>query len=174
MERRYCIYCGNRLEPDARFCSNCGKPVHRSERPPETDAPTAQLPTAQPPRPQPSQSQPPPPSSPQPPPAQPQPRWAEAQSQTVWPHAAETRVGISWPAIALSGVFLILFVVENVQGGMSGAIRAALLVAGVVLVASAVSYLSLLRRGGVTLREAIFNQSVVVLAAFATFLFLVS
>ncbi len=164
MERRYCIYCGNRLEPDARFCSNCGKPVHRSERPPETDAPTAQLPTAQPP----------PPSSPQPPPAQPQPRWAEARSQTVWRHAAETRVGISWPAITLSGVFLILVVVENVQGGMSGAIRAALLVAGVVLVASAVSYLSLLRRGGATFRGAVFNRSVVVLAAFATFLFLVS
>jgi hypothetical protein len=71
-------------------------------------------------------------------------------------------------------VFLILVVVENVQGGMAGAIRAVLLVAGVVLVASAVSYLSLLRRGGVTLRGAVFNQSVVVLAAFATFLFLVS
>jgi hypothetical protein len=164
VERRYCIYCGNRLEPDARFCSNCGKPVHRSERPPETDAPTAQLPTAQPPRPQP----------PQPQPAQPQPRWAEARSQTVWRHAVETRAGISWPAIALLGVFLILFVVENVQGGMSGAIRATLLVAGVVLVASAVSYLSLLRRGGATFRGAVFNRSVVVLAAFATFLFLVS
>ena len=92
----------------------------------------------------------------------------------MWRRAAETRVGISWPAIALSGVFLILIVVENVQGGMSGAIRAALLVAGVVLVASAVSYLSLLRRGGATFRGAVFNRSVVVLAAFATFLFLVS
>ena len=60
-------------------------------------------------------------------------------------------------------------------GGISEAIRAAPLVAVVVLVASVVSYLSLTRRGGgATLREVVFNGSVVVLAAFATFLFLIS
>jgi hypothetical protein len=49
------------------------------------------------------------------------------------------------------------------------------LVAVVVLVASVVSYLSLTRRGGgATLRDAVFNWSVVVLAVFATFLFLIS
>ncbi len=48
------------------------------------------------------------------------------------------------------------------------------LVAVVVLVASVVSYLSLTRRGGATLRDAVFNWPVVVLAAFATFLFLIS
>jgi hypothetical protein len=45
----------------------------------------------------------------------------------------------------------------------------------VVLVGSVVSYLSLSRRnGGATLRQAVFNGSVVVLAAFAAFLFLIS
>ncbi len=77
--------------------------------------------------------------------------------------------------LALAGVFLILIVVETMQDGMSEAIRAVPLVAGVVLVGSVVSYLSLVRRsGGATLRGAIFNGSVVVLAAFATLLFLIS
>ena len=77
--------------------------------------------------------------------------------------------------LALAGVFLVLVVVETMQGGMSEAIRAVPLVAAVVLVASVVSYLSLVRRGGgATLRDAVFNWSVVVLAAFATFLFLIS
>jgi hypothetical protein len=45
----------------------------------------------------------------------------------------------------------------------------------VVLVASGVSYISLIRRNGAaTFREAVFNWSVVVLAAFAAFLFLIS
>jgi hypothetical protein len=82
--------------------------------------------------------------------------------------------GISWPMLALVGVFIILIVVETGQGGVSEAIRAVLLVAAVVLVASVVSYLSLGRRGAATLRGAVFNWSVVVLAAFATFLFLIS
>ena len=77
--------------------------------------------------------------------------------------------------LALAGVFLILVVVETMQGGMSEAIRVVPIVAAVVLVASVVSYLSLNRRGGgATLRDAVFNWSVVVLAAFATFLFLIS
>jgi hypothetical protein len=77
--------------------------------------------------------------------------------------------------LALAGVFLVLVVVETMQGGMSEAIRAVPLVAVVVLVASVVSYLSLTRRsGGANLRDAVFNWSVVVLAAFATFLFLIS
>ncbi len=76
--------------------------------------------------------------------------------------------------LALAGVFLVLVVVEAMQGGMSEAVRAVPLVAAVVLVASVVSYLSLSRRGGATLRGAAFNWSVVVLAAFATFLFLIS
>ena len=57
---------------------------------------------------------------------------------------------------------------------MSEAIRAVPLVAAVMLVASVVSYLSLRRGGGATLRDAVFNWSVMVLAAFATFLFLIS
>ncbi len=76
---------------------------------------------------------------------------------------------------ALAGVFLILVVVETVQGGMSETIRVVPIVAAVVLVASVVSYLSLSRRsGGATLRDAVFNGSVVVLAVFATLLFLIS
>jgi hypothetical protein len=60
-------------------------------------------------------------------------------------------------------------------GGISEAIRVVPLVAAVVLVGSVVSYLSLGRRsGGTTLREAVFNGSAVVLAAFATLLFLIS
>ena len=77
--------------------------------------------------------------------------------------------------LALAGVFLVLIVVETMQEGMSEAIRVVPLVAAVVLVGSVVSYLSLSRRnGGATLRQAVFNGSVVVLAAFATFLFLIS
>jgi hypothetical protein len=77
--------------------------------------------------------------------------------------------------LALAGVFLVLVVVETVQGGISEAIRVVPLVVAVVLVGSVVSYLSLGRRsGGTTLREAVFNGSAVVLAAFATLLFLIS
>ncbi len=76
--------------------------------------------------------------------------------------------------LALAGVFLVLVVVEAIQGGISEAIRVVPLVAAVV-VGSVVSYLSLARRGGgATLREAVFNGSVVVLAAFATLLFFIS
>ncbi len=84
------------------------------------------------------------------------------------------RGGISWPMLALAGVFLILVVVETVQGMLSEIIPVMLVVAAVVLVAGGISYLSLTRRGGATVREAVFNWSVVVLAAFTTFLFLIS
>jgi hypothetical protein len=94
---------------------------------------------------------------------------------TTWQRGAVARGGISWPMLALAAVFLILVVAETVQGGMSEAIRAVLLVAAVVVVGSVVSYLALVRRsGGATMREAVFNGSVVVLAAFATILFLIS
>jgi hypothetical protein len=76
--------------------------------------------------------------------------------------------------LALAAVFLALIVVETSQAGVGGAIRVALVVVAVVLVASAVSYLSLARRGEATLRGAVFNWSVVVLAAVAAILFLVS
>ena len=77
--------------------------------------------------------------------------------------------------LALAAVFLILIVGETMQGRISDAVRAVPMVAAVVVVASVVSYLSLSRRGGgVTLSEAVFNGSVVVLAAFATFLYLIS
>ena len=67
--------------------------------------------------------------------------------------------------LALAGVFLILVVVEIVQGMLSEVIPVMLVVAVVVLVASGISYLSLTRRGAATFREAVFNWSVVVLAA---------
>lgn len=92
----------------------------------------------------------------------------------MWQRGAEVRGGISWPILALAAVFLILVVGETMQGGISEAIRAVPIVAVVVLVASAVSYLSLMRRREATLRGAVFNWSVVVLAAFATLLFLIS
>jgi hypothetical protein len=159
VEVRYCAYCGHRLEPEARFCSNCGRPVHRSARvpTPEADVPTSQLPTS-------------PPLSPQH-----QPSEAEARSMTRWFREAEAQDGTRWPMLALAGVFLILVVVETVQGMLSEVIPVMLAVAAVVLVASGVSYISLIRRSGeATFREAIFNWSVVALAAFATFLFLIS
>ena len=76
--------------------------------------------------------------------------------------------------LALAAVFLALIVVETSQAGVGGAIRVALVVAAVVLVASGISYLSLTRRGQATFGGAVFNWSVVVLAAFATLLFLIS
>jgi hypothetical protein len=76
--------------------------------------------------------------------------------------------------LALVGVFLILVVMETLQGGIGEAIRTVLFVAAVVLVASVISYLSLARSGGATFHAAVFNWSVVVLAAVATFLFLIS
>jgi hypothetical protein len=76
--------------------------------------------------------------------------------------------------LALAGLFLILVVGEAAQGGMAEAFRAVPIVAAVVLVASVVSYLSLARRGGASLRAAVFNWSVVVLAGFGVFLFLIS
>ncbi|HEX2181735.1 MAG TPA: hypothetical protein VHH10_05580 [Rubrobacteraceae bacterium] len=76
--------------------------------------------------------------------------------------------------LALAGVFLALIVVETSQAGIEGAIRVALVVVAVVLAASVVSYLSLTRRGAATWRDAVFNWSVVVLAAVAAILFLIS
>ena len=78
------------------------------------------------------------------------------------------------PMLALAAVFLALIVVETSQANLAGAIRVALVVAAVVLVASAVSYLSLARRGAAALRGAVLNWSVVVLAAVAAVLFLIS
>src|SRR5687768_14648276 len=116
------------------------------------------------------------PAAPQPPPS-PQPRHqpqAAPAGGTTWHRAAETAWGggFSWPMLALAAVFLALIVVETSQAGVGGAIRVALVVVAVVLVASAVSYLSLARRGEATLRGAVFNWSVVVLAAVAAILFL--
>jgi hypothetical protein len=155
-EQRYCAYCGHRLEPEARFCSNCGRPVHRAADvpTPEEDAPTSQLPTS--------------------PPPQHQPREEEARGGIAWHRPAMPRGGIRWPMVALAGVFLILVVVEIVGGMFSEVIPVMVVVAAVVLVASGISYLSLTRRGRATLGEAVFNWSVVVLAAFATLLFLIS
>ena len=75
--------------------------------------------------------------------------------------------------LALAAVLLILVVAEVMQGG--GAITAMIAVAAVVLVGSGVSYLALTRRdGGATFGGAVFNWSVVVLAAFAALLFLLT
>ncbi|MGH3106591.1 MAG: hypothetical protein ACRDM3_05265 [Rubrobacteraceae bacterium] len=76
--------------------------------------------------------------------------------------------------LALAAVLLILVVVEVMQG-LGGAITAMIAVAAVVLVGSGVSYLALTRRdGGATFGGAVFNWSVVVLAAFAALLFLLT
>ena len=76
--------------------------------------------------------------------------------------------------LALAAVLLILVVVEVMQG-LGGTITAMIAVAAVVLVGSGVSYLALTRRdGGATLGGAVFNWSVVVLAAFAALLFLLT
>jgi hypothetical protein len=77
--------------------------------------------------------------------------------------------------LALAAVLLILVVVEVMQGELGGAITAMIAVAAVVLVGSGVSYLALTRRDGrATFDGAVFNWSVVVLAAFAALLFLLT
>ena len=77
--------------------------------------------------------------------------------------------------LALAAVLLILVVAEVVQGGLGGAITAMIAVAAVVLVGSGVSYLALTRRDGTAaFGAAVFNWSVVVLAAFAALLFLLA
>jgi hypothetical protein len=76
--------------------------------------------------------------------------------------------------LALAAVILVLVIVEVMQGGIRGAIPAMIAVAAVVLVGSGVSYLALARRGGATFGEAVFNWSVVVLAALAALLFLIT
>jgi hypothetical protein len=158
VEKRYCSNCGNRLEPDARFCSSCGRAIHRGTRTPAPeDVPTSQLPTSLPPSPQ------------------HQPREAQARGGIMWHRGAGAQDGTRWPLLALVGVLLILVAGEIVQVGMLESIRVVLIVAAVVLVASGVSYISLIRRNGAaTFREAVFNWSVVVLAAFAAFLFFIS
>ena len=157
MEAHYCSNCGSRLEPDAKFCWNCGRPVHVPDQAPkpEEDAPTSRLSSSSPP-PLPPLTVPPaapPPTSP-PPLPQPQLREGEARGGTTWHRRVMAGGGISWPMLALAGVFLVLIVVETMQEGMSEAIRVVPLVAAVVLVGSVVSYLSLSRRyGGATLRK---------------------
>ena len=76
--------------------------------------------------------------------------------------------------LALAAVVLILVAVEFMQGGVGGAITPTIAVAAVVLVGSGVSYLALTRRGGGATFGGVFNWSVVVLAAFAALLFLIT
>ena len=51
VEAHYCSNCGSRLEPDAKFCWNCGRPVHVPDQAPkpEEDAPTSRLSSSSPP-----------------------------------------------------------------------------------------------------------------------------
>lgn len=95
----------------------------------------------------------------------------QARGGIAWDRAAEVRGRISWPMLALAGLFIVVVVVEVMQEGIGGAIRVALVVAAVAMVASVISYLSLTRRGVATLRRAVFDWPVVVLAAL---LFLIS
>ena len=171
MATRYCSNCGHMLEPDARFCSNCGRPVRRPEG--EPDAPTSQMPMS--PQPAPPQTVPPTAPHPAPQPVQ-QPAPSVAPGPAPQYQLQERRSGVRVaPMLALAAVILILVVVEIMQGGIGGAITAMIAVAVVVLVGSGVSYLALARRGsGASLGEAVFNWSVVVLAAFAALLFLIS
>jgi hypothetical protein len=71
----------------------------------------------------------------------------------MWHRGAGAQDGTRWPLLALVGVLLILIAGEIVQVGMLESIRVVLIVAAVVLVASGVSYISLIRRsGGATFR----------------------
>jgi hypothetical protein len=79
--------------------------------------------------------------------------------------------------VALALIVVIVVVVEGVRGMLLEAIAVIVVVGGVVLVGTGISYLSLRRRrrgGGVRVGEALFNWSVVVLAGFTAFLFLIS
>ena len=44
---RYCGNCGNELDPEDRFCQNCGYPVHQTARVP---TPEADVPVPTPPQ----------------------------------------------------------------------------------------------------------------------------
>ena len=76
--------------------------------------------------------------------------------------------------LALAAVIIVLVIVEVMQGGARGALTPMIAVVVVVLVGSGVSYLALARRGGASFGAAVFNWSVVVLAAFAALLFLIT
>jgi hypothetical protein len=66
VEAHYCSNCGSRLEPDVKFCWNCGRPVHVPDQAPkpEEDAPTSRLSSSSPPLTVPPAA--PPPTSPSP------------------------------------------------------------------------------------------------------------
>jgi hypothetical protein len=83
------------------------------------------------------------------------------------------------PMAALAGILVMVVVVEGVRGMLWEMIGELVVVGVVVLVGSGITYHSLRRRaagggGGVSIGEALFNWSVVVLAAFTAFLFLIS
>jgi hypothetical protein len=82
--------------------------------------------------------------------------------------------------VALAVIVVMVVVVEGVRGIIWEAIPV-IVVVGVVVVGGGISYVSLRGRrglaaggGGVSVAEALFNWSVVVLAAFTAFLFLIS
>jgi hypothetical protein len=99
----------------------------------------------------------------------------------ISPHRRSTISSRMWLAmVALAVIVVMVVVVEGVRGIIWEAIPVIVVVGVVVLVGGGISYVSLRRRrrlgggGGVSVAEALFNWSVVVLAAFTAFLFLIS
>jgi hypothetical protein len=104
----------------------------------------------------------------------------EAGTQQGISTSRRRRISSRWlEMVGLGMILVMVVVVEGVRGMLLEAIPVIVVVGVVVVVGGGISYLSLRRRsggggGGVSVGEAVFNWSVVALAAFTAFLFLIS
>jgi hypothetical protein len=158
-EDRYCRNCGQGLQPKDQFCGNCGRPVHVAAHVP---TPEADIPV------------PPPPQQ------------AEESPQAPQASSGEGRVQTApWgPVLGMLVVFLALGIGALVQGMPAapagkdlayqlgyqlgagiGSALAATLAEGAIILVLGVVYYATGRKRSITLREAIFNWPMVVLAA---------
>ena len=178
VEAHYCSNCGSRLEPDAKFCWNCGRPVHVPDQAPkpEEDAPTSRLSSSSSP-PLPPLTVPPAAPPPTSPPPLPQPQ-SSARGDTRRDHVAPRGDGRRWDQLADAGARggvprpdrrgdHARGDVGGHQGRAARRGRGAGRERGILPLAQPP-----LRRSHPA--QAVFNGSVVVLAAFAAFLFLIS
>jgi hypothetical protein len=92
-----------------------------------------------------------------------------ARSHLQQPREAEARSETRGPKLAFAGVFLALAVWDTVAWVLEWAFRDLLRLAVIMLVASGVAYLFLMRRQGVTFREVIFNWPMAAVAGVVAF-----
>jgi hypothetical protein len=160
---RYCRNCGQELQPEDQFCAGCGRPVQANARvpTPEADVPIPPPPQQAEDRPVPSQA--------------PQAQSSEEEVRStnrgpMWGMLAVFLVmGIGAPVRAIPAWAASMDIGSLISTGLVLGIVSPFIPATFVLLFGGVYYVTA-RKQGVTLREAIFNWPLVILAGIVAFL----